>query len=366
MDNNIEDIIIEIGLDEASIESMFEDIDELDRLEELSMEKGSSDGIMDISLEAMGTDKFLNNLQKARRKFYGDFIKTNSRLYSNLSSWLRAEEIKEPSILAALSAAKKVGKKELGEVVASKMNGRYPNIISLINGVDPKQIKLAKSRFDDLRSRVKSNSMFIQKITVMIQKGSGFNALLDEKLKPIHLSNLIKEQYEDEPNLSASVNSIKLFGVRRVFKTDKKQILTDMMNAAGAKTVLLDWSGSTMKYLLINKEEMKVIYKKMKLTNTDYTSFYNRYKDTIKKTISDNAGADHLVEQMTKQLDAYNQVAASLTKLYMTRNKTYDELKYIRRYHMNLVRIIHFRLMDIVSTYKMIYAIGNVVTKEMS
>jgi len=362
-DGNIE---YQIGMDEMAIEQMFVSIDELDMLEELSMESKTSTGMFDISLEAMGSDKFLHNIQKGRTKFYGDFIKTNTRMYANLTAWLRKEEIKKTHTLASLQASKGADKKELGKVVAKKMNGKNINIISLLNGIDPKQVKLAKIRFDNLKSRVKDNTMFINKISKMIQKGSGFNLLLDDKLEPSDLVSLIKEQYDSEPDLSPSVNSIRLFGVQRRFKTDKRQILVDMMKQEGAKTILLDWSGSTMKYLLITGTELKVIYKKLKLTNGDYTSFYQRNDDIIKKTISDNSGTDHLIEQMRIQLNTYQLINNSLLKLYMPSEKTYDELKYIRRFHMNLVRVMHLRLMDIVSSYRVIYSIANIIDKELT
>jgi len=363
--NENDDIEYEIGVLDASTEKLFRDIDEIDATEDFGM-SSPMETVTPIgaSVEELSSDKFINNLQKARKRWYGDFIANRTKLYNKNIMWLQELERNKDKLTDGFKRAKSTDSKEIGKIVAAKMDGRFPAAMSLINGSDLKQVKHSRLRYSKLKDEIKHGVSFIKKMGVYADKEFGFNSLMDGKLNPEEVVTFIKDSYADSPNVASSLASIRIYGVKRRFKTDKRQLMLDAINADGSRTVLLSWSGSSVKFLTVMAGgETRIWNRPFVNPNATYEDFYKKHSDDAERHISDTTAITNLIDEMKNSIVIMNKINNSLAKLYMPSKRTFDELKFIRRFHMNITKILAFRIDDMMTSYRISHSVAKIVEK---
>lgn len=355
----------EIGSLMAKRDALIENIDELDYIEDLAIEDGiDTTAIVGASVEELGSDKFLNKLQRGRERWYGDFISNTDKSFNKNIAWLRSLERDQKKLSDALAKSKSLDSKALGKLISDKMDGRFSNAISLMNGIDVKQIKHARNRYADLKNEIKRGREFIRKMSQFADKEFGFNDLIDDKLEPSDVIEYIKDFYSDSPDTTGSITSIKIYGVKRRFKTDKRQIMLDALNDEQSRTVLLSWSGSSIKYLTTMKgAETRIWSKVPNSPQTHYDDFYKRYSNVVAKHISDTTAISNLIDEMKDTIVIMNKINDSLAKLYMPSKLTFNELKFIRRFHLNITKILAFRIDDVLTSYRISHSIASIIER---
>ena len=361
--NNNDELEYEIGLLSASTEKLFRDIDELDATEDYGLTNQTEPlEVFGASVEELTSDKFIRNLQRGRENWYGDFISNRTRLYHANTMWLQAIEKDQTKLSASLAKAKSMDSKVLGKLISDKMDGRFIAAMSLMNGSDLKQIKHAKRRYSKLKDEIKKGRDFIRGMSKFADKEFGFNDLLDDKLEPVDVIEFIRDYYSDSPDVTASISSIRIYGVKRRFKTDKRQIMLETINEPSAKTVLLSWSGSAVTFMtLMDKGETRIWNKSLVHPDAHYDDFYKRYSHVVEKHISDTTAIANLIDEMNESMIIFNKINDSLSKLYMPSKKTFDELKFIRRFHMNITKILAFRIDDLMTSYRISHSIAKIM-----
>jgi len=360
---NNDELEYEMGIMNVSTEKLFGDIDELDATEDYGMaNQAESLEVLGASVEELTSDKFIRNLQRSRENWYGDFITNRTKLYHANVMWLQALERDQTKLSASLAKAKSMDSKALGKLIADKMDGRFEAAMSLMNGSDIKQIKHAKLRYTKLKDEIKKGRDFIRGMSKFADKEFGFNDLIDNKLEPADVIKFIRDAYSDSPDVAASMSSIRIYGVKRRFKTDKRQIMLDTINEPSAKTVLLSWSGSAVTFMtLMGGGETRIWNKPLAHPDAHYDDFYKRYSNVVEKHISDTTAITNLIDEMNESIVIFNKINDSLSKLYMPSKKTFDELKFIRRFHMNITKILAFRIDDLMTSYKISHSIAKII-----